>query len=81
MFVVNAMRAAPATTGRDPQAVDRHGGAIFPPDNTPSSEPARGSQRVWALHNAAITKLLHDAGRARNAMGRDRTSASRKRLL
>jgi hypothetical protein len=28
MSLQNAARAAPATTGRDPQAIDRHGGAI-----------------------------------------------------
>jgi hypothetical protein len=66
MFAVNAARAAPATTGRDPQAIDRHGGAIDPPNNTPSTEPTRVTQRgVLALLNAAIMELLHDVGELR----------------
>jgi hypothetical protein len=66
MLSLNAAGAAPATTGRDPQAIDRHGGAIDPPNNTPSTEPTRVSRRgILALHNAAIAELQHDVGELR----------------
>jgi hypothetical protein len=42
-------RAAPAVTGRDPQAIDRHGRAINLPNNTASTEPAT----VAAHHDRA----------------------------
>jgi hypothetical protein len=54
MLSVNAARAAPAVTGRDPQAIDRHSSAIDLPNNTASIEPARVGWRghdigeVWA---------------------------------
>jgi hypothetical protein len=52
MLSVNAERAAPAATGRDPQAIDRHGGAINLPNNTASTGPARVG---WP-------GILHDIG-------------------
>src|SRR5262249_2836578 len=57
---LNAQRGAPAATGHDPQAIDRHGSAINPPDNTAPTEPATLSYpAILALQNATITELLH----------------------
>jgi hypothetical protein len=55
MLSVNAARAAPVVTGRGPQGIDRHSGAIDPPNNTLCIKPARVGWRG----------ILHEIGELR----------------